>query len=267
MSFGFEIKNLVDRIIKFYSGYVDWWPYFEDKSEIIISAILTQNTSWKNVIKSLNNLRNLIGSLKIEEIVRLQLEDLEMLFKPSGFQKSKSKTIISISNYILKNYKTFKNAKNHFRTFIRSSFSFLEKLSKVKEFRNELLKIKGIGKETADSILLYSFELPSFVIDSYTVRIINRTLSKNFNKNSHYDYLKNQFEINIISNLRHYLRLSSLLPETHKTNDLLSIFTNLLKVLHAGFVEVCKNFCRKKTTLCHKCPIRYICSLHKKIIM
>ncbi len=258
-----NFKTLISKIIKVYSNYVDWWPYFEDKSEIIISSILAQNTKWENVLKSLHNLKNFVGSLKLERIVSLPLEELKNLIRPSGFYNSKSKTLLNISKYILENYQDFRKAKNYLKSkILNSNSSLVDRLKKVIEFRNEFMKIKGIAKETVDSILLYSMELPSFVVDSYTVRIVNRIFSENFSKVKHYDFIKNYLELVIIKNLRFFTKLSSLIPKYKVKNGLINIFVNLMKVLHAGFVEIGKNFCLKKTTKCKICPLLNYCNYY-----
>lgn len=150
-----------------------WWPVlnqnnilvynrnFKDvkktpaqKLEICVGAILTQNTSWKNVELALKNLskQKLISVKKLDKILE---KKLAALIKPSGYYNQKARTI---KNFI-KFAKNYKNINHMFGD---------------RNIRNKLLKIKGIGPETADSILLYADNKPYFVVDAYTMRIFTR---------------------------------------------------------------------------------------------
>ena len=166
----FLIKSLYNELLEKF-GKQNWWPIIynreEPEIEIIFGAILTQNTSWKQVEKSLKNLaeNNLINKnyLKVFEKKR---EFLEELIRPSGFPKRKAETIYNTLKWYFKNKEEIKN-------------------KKIKELRSELLKIKGIGKETADSIILYAFNKPVFVVDTYTKRLLKERFSiesKNYDK-------------------------------------------------------------------------------------
>ncbi len=155
-----------------------WWPSsFKGERkilEILIGAILTQNTSWKQVEKSLSNLKkeNLI-SLKLIEEIKENRKFVIDLIKPSGFASIKVNTLFNLLSYYKKNKKTI-NKKN------------------TSVLRKELLKIKGIGEETADSILLYAFERPVFVIDNYTKKLILKFLE---NEIKSYSLLRLIFEL------------------------------------------------------------------------
>ncbi|ABO35327.1 DNA-3-methyladenine glycosylase III [Methanococcus maripaludis C5] len=169
--------------------------------EICIGAILTQNTSWPSVEKSLKNLRNLI-EIKPENIINLDIELLKEAIKPSGYYNQKSERLKGFSKYFIE----LKNTPTS----------------------EELLKLKGVGPETADSMLLYAFKVPSFVIDAYTKRILfNLNLIKN---NEKYDKIKELFEENIPKNLEMY------------------------QEYHALLVEHAKNYYRKKENY-YKCPL------------
>jgi len=113
--------------------------------EIAIGAILTQNTAWRNVEKALANLYNL-GAFKIKNINKIDDETLKAAIKPSGYYNQKAKKIRAFNDF-------FRQLKGNVPS------------------RDQLLDIWGVGPETADSILLYGYRAPSFVIDAYTRRI------------------------------------------------------------------------------------------------
>jgi len=156
----------------------------KEREEVIIGAILTQRTNWKNVELAFSNLKKAkINSLK--DILKIKPQKLEKLIKPSGFYKAKSQYLISLAKFIIKNYGS------------------LNKMKKEdgKKLREKLLKLKGIGPETADSILLYALDKPVFVIDEYTRRLVKkRNLAKKFS----YDFLQDLFEKNLKKDFRLY---------------------------------------------------------------
>jgi len=170
----FEIYTILLK--KF--GEQHWWPA-ESKEEIMLGAILTQNTAWNNVEKAIRNLKA-NGVCSVKAIANMPVEDIEILIKPSGFYRQKAKRMKNFCEYLLAHY----------------GENFIEKMGskEIFELRNELLNIKGIGKETADSILLYVFEKPIFVIDAYTRRIYKR-LNENADAfKMDYDELREIFE-------------------------------------------------------------------------
>lgn len=170
-------------------GEQHWWPG-ESKEEIMIGAILTQNTAWKNVEKAIKNLKEK-NACSIKAIANMRVEDIENLIKPTGFYRQKARRLKDFCSYLIVNY----------------GENFIENMSKKETFelRNELLNIKGIGKETADSILLYAFEKPIFVIDTYTRRIYNAINDNDSANNTDafkmdYDELREIFETEIKKN-------------------------------------------------------------------
>lgn len=140
-------ENLIDEKYEF------WWPS-NDSFEILLGAILTQNTKWTNVEKSLYNLKKLnINSL--EKLSNMNLEELIIAITPSGFKNQKAIRLIILAKNIINDFITFENfCLNVDRTW--------------------LLKQKGIGLETADAILCYSCKQDYFVVDSYTQRLLKR---------------------------------------------------------------------------------------------
>lgn len=262
--------DFIRRILVQYRSLVNWWPYFSDESEIVVSAILTQNTNWNNVLSSLTNIKNFLGSISLEDIRDLEIDTLKELIKPSGFYENKSRTIINVLDYI-HGKGGFYLLKSNLHSQVASKRSLKEGLKVIKDFRNELLKIKGIGKETADSIILYAFELPTFVIDTYTVRIINRVFSEKFNKDKHYEKLREFFEDTLIKNLYNLLKIFPLFgnkpSEVLIRRNVVFTLTITYKVLHASFVEIGKGFCGKKTTNCEKCKILNVCIYGKNELL
>ena len=156
----------------------------KEREEVIIGAILTQRTNWKNVELAFSNLKKAKINL-LKDILKIKPPKLEKLIKPSGFYKAKSQYLISLAKFIIKNYGS------------------LNKMKKEdgKKLREKLLKLKGIGPETADSILLYALDKPVFVIDEYTRRLVKkRNLAKKFS----YDFLQDLFEKNLKKDFRLY---------------------------------------------------------------
>ncbi|MEA3293122.1 MAG: endonuclease [Patescibacteria group bacterium] len=155
-----------------------------EKEEVIIGAILTQRTNWKNVELALKNLKNNnINSLK--DIRRLGLKRLALLIKPSAFYRAKADCLFCIIDFIFKNY---------------GGVEQMEKAN-LKELREQLLGLKGIGEETADSILLYALNKPIFVIDEYTRRLVKK---RNIASNLSYSFLQELFEKNLRKDFRLY---------------------------------------------------------------
>lgn len=200
-------------------GNLNWWPTISrnKRFEIIIGAILTQNTSWKNVEKAILNLhkKNLID---VRKISKTSQRNLAKLIKPAGYYNQKAERLKIFANHIIKNP------------------DFLKK--KTPELREELLTIKGIGPETADSILLYALHRPVFVIDAYTKRIFSRI---GMPETGNYDELQQIFSEN--------------LPRSAK------LFNNY----HAVLVEHAKNHCKTKP-LCNGCILNRICKLNSRSI-
>lgn len=140
-------QDLIDENLEY------WWPN-NNKFEILIGAILTQNTKWLNVEKSLENLRE-EKLLSLEALSTAPLETLILAITPSGFKNQKSVRLIQLAKNILEEYDTFEN-------FCKSTN------------REWLLAQKGIGPETADAILCYSCRQDYMVVDSYTNRLVKR---------------------------------------------------------------------------------------------
>ena len=154
------MKRLLMRIYRtLYRAYGprNWWPG-ETPFEVMVGAILTQNTSWRNVEKAIQKLKGK-GVLNPEGIHRLKKSQLAPLIKSSGYFRIKADRLKSFVNFLFEEYD-----------------GDLKKMGRERliELREKLLGVKGIGPETADSILLYGLKKPIFVIDAYTRRILSR---------------------------------------------------------------------------------------------
>lgn len=195
-----KVQKVYDLLYKKYDSQ-HWWPVSSNNPEfeIIVGAILTQNTNWKNVEKSIKNLKE-NNMLDKNTIKRINITKLAALIRSSGYYKQKAKK--------LKEFVSFKGEIN----------------------RENLLSIWGIGPETADSILLYAYNKPVFVVDAYTKRIFSRLGTK---LDSYNEYQK-FFHKN--------------LPKDYK----------LFNEYHALLVELAKKHC-KTIPICDNCPLNKEC--------
>lgn len=173
-----------DILLKIYNslynffGPLNWWPG-DTPFEIMVGAILTQNTSWSNVEKAINNLKkeNLLEPWKL---YRIDQEKLAQLIKPSGYYNIKAQRLKNFINLFV----------NEFEGSAEKMFS-----DDSEELRKKLLNLNGIGPETADSILLYAGKKPFFVVDAYTKRIFSR--HKLISKDSTYYQIQEFFSKNL----------------------------------------------------------------------
>jgi len=192
-------------------GPQHWWPG-DTQFEIITGAILTQNTNWANVEKALTNLKS-ADRLSPNKLYDLDLLQLAELIRPAGYYNIKAKRLKSFVSWLFDNYD--------------GKLSNLESLN-THQLRSELLAIKGIGRETADSILLYAFDRPIFVVDAYTARIVVR--HGLIEPGADYEQLRELFQSN--------------LPED----------IQLFNEYHALLVRLGKEFCKPKAQ-CPGCPL------------
>lgn len=148
------LHALYDRLYSAY-GPQHWWPA-ETPFEVMVGAVLTQNTSWKNVEQAIANLRR-AGLLALETIHGLDRAALAELIRPSGYYNVKAGRLQNLCAWVL----------------AEGGFGELDKRDTF-TLRSGLLAVNGIGPETADDILLYAFDRPVFVIDAYTRRLLTR---------------------------------------------------------------------------------------------
>lgn len=199
-------KLLFDRF-----GPQHWWPG-ETQFEIITGAILTQNTNWTNVEKAIANLKS-ADLLTPEKLYHLDVSNLAKIIKPAGYYNIKAKRLKNFINWLFQNYS--------------GQLTNLENLD-THRLRAELLTVTGIGRETADSILLYAFSREIFVIDAYTARVAVR--HGLIEPQADYEQMRELFQSN--------------LPQD----------SQLFNEYHALFVKVGKEFCKPKAK-CPGCPL------------
>lgn len=232
-----SIPLIYKTLYKHY-GPQGWWPIIDknynvvyrknffgklsedEMFEISIGAILTQNVSWLNAQKSLVNLKR-EGLLKPEKLLCVNDSKIYTLIRSSGYYKQKTLKIKEFCKFLA-----------------RYNFSIKKMLkNKPNEIREELLKVKGIGRETADSILLYAGYIPFFVVDAYTKRLLERIFSIGIKD---YDDIQNLFHEN--------------LPQDYR----------IFNEYHALIVEHSKNICLKNKPICGSCILKNLCNYFKR---
>jgi len=192
-------------------GNLSWWPG-ETAFEIALGAILTQNTNWKNVTRAIENIRN-AGILQSELLYKADKDYVAELIRPAGFFNVKTTRLRAFLEYLHGNYG-----------------GDMDEMSKEEtwKLRKSLLSVKGIGEETADSILLYGCRKKVFVVDAYTRRIFTRH--------------------NIIDNKWTYHDIQRLCMDNLPSDS------EIYNQYHALIVETGKQYCRKKQQ-CTGCPL------------
>ncbi|GAL34653.1 endonuclease III [Vibrio maritimus] len=141
-------------LLEHHHGQFDWWPN-PNAYEVMLGAVLVQNTNWRNAQKALDNLEK---GLSPESIASMELEQLAQKVRPSGYYNQKALKLKAVTEW--------------FGTYQYDIASVRE--CPIDKLRPELLAIKGVGGETADVILTYAVKKPSFVIDAYARRILSR---------------------------------------------------------------------------------------------
>jgi endonuclease-3 related protein len=208
-------KNLLAEMYRrLDAAYGDqrWWPG-ETAFEIAVGAILTQNTAWTNVEKAIANLRG-ADLLEPEKLYRLAASELAPLIKPAGYYNVKANRLRAFLEFLML------ECGGDLAAAAREGLSTA---------RKKLLAVRGIGPETADSILLYACGLPTFVVDAYTHRILCRHgLAED---QATYDELKETFEDNVEADVALY------------------------KQYHALLVRVGRERCRPNEPRCAGCPL------------
>jgi endonuclease-3 related protein len=194
------MNNKLNRIYKKlykYFGPQEWWPA-KTPFEVMIGAILTQNTNWQNVEKAISNLKKK-KILEPHKLYDLPIQRLASLIRPAGYYNIKA------------------NRLKHFLDFFVNHYhGDAKKMSQenLKALRQQLLSVNGIGQETADSILLYALERPIFVIDAYTKRILTR--HGLIGKLATYDNMQDLFMQNLKNNVELFNEYHALLVKLGK---------------------------------------------------
>lgn len=205
-----RLTEIYDRLYAAY-GPQKWWPG-ETPFEVLVGAVLVQNTAWRNVERAIANLREQ-GLMTPRKLYALAPEDLAEHIRSAGYFRLKAQRLRNLLKLIVERYD--------------GSLAALFDQD-VESLRRELLTVKGVGPETADSIVLYAAGLPSFVVDTYTHRIMSR--HGWIESEADYHQLKEHFE--------------SQLP----------VDVPLYNEFHALLVRVGHHHCRK-TPNCEACPL------------
>jgi endonuclease III related protein len=230
-------------------GAQHWWPG-ETPFEVIVGAYLTQNTSWTNAERALENLRT-ARVLSVDGIRTLRLSRLQRLIRSSGYFRQKAARIKTFVAFLDREY----------RGSLKKMFS--QPTSRIRE---QLLDLNGVGRETADSILLYAGNHPVFVVDAYTKRVLDR--HKILPASADYEEIRLLFEraLQSVANERGNAPNStpphpSGFPGTaHLPSPMSSAKrTALVQVyneMHGLLVGVGKHFCGKSQPKCDGCPLQ-----------
>jgi endonuclease III related protein len=153
---GQKLMDMFDLLVAHF-GHQDWWPA-ETDLEMMVGAVLTQNTNWKNVERAIENLK-VKGLLTVNALCSMPVETLAQEIRPSGYYNIKAKRLMNLIQFI----------KDRYGEDLSGFFN-----DETRKLREGLLSVNGVGPETADSILLYAARRPVFVIDAYTHRILKR---------------------------------------------------------------------------------------------
>jgi endonuclease-3 related protein len=208
-----QLKKIYDLLYARF-GPQHWWPG-DTPFEVIVGAVLTQNTNWGNVERAIVNLKK-AKILTPEKLHSIKSAELAKLIRPAGYFNIKASRLKNLIGWLFINY--------------------AGKLAKLKtipthQLRGQLLGVSGVGPETADSILLYAFNRPVFVVDAYTKRIFSR--HHLIKLNAEYEQISAIFESNLPSDVK------------------------LFNEYHALLVRTGKEFC-KPTPLCAGCPLNLL---------
>ncbi len=206
-----RLLELHDRLLAAF-GPQRWWPG-ETPLEVLVGAVLTQNTNWGNVERAIANLKDR-DLLSLAALRGLPLAELASLIRPAGYYNLKADRLRNLLDLL----------HEHHGDDWEGVFAL-----PLMAARQRLLAAKGVGPETADSILLYAGGRPSFVIDAYTFRVLTR---HGLGRDLDYHGLRDLF-------------MASLPPAAPLYNE-----------FHALLVRLGKDHCKKSRPLCENCPAR-----------
>jgi endonuclease-3 related protein len=224
-------------------GPQQWWPA-ETPFEVIVGAILVQNTAWTNVERALANLRS-AGVFSVESVRRLPLGELEQLIRSSGYFRQKAAR--------LKGFIAFLDAKHGGSLDAMLATPTLQ-------LRGQLLALNGIGPETADSILLYAGHHSIFAVDAYTRRVLERHDA--LAASAKYDEVRALVERALQSESSPASVGESLDPKRPQVHPPSAMSTALrppmaqrYNEMHGLFVQLGKHYCAKQRPKCDLCPL------------
>lgn len=209
-----SFAEIYEILLDFY-GPQNWWPA-DSPLEMMLGAILTQNTNWKNVEKALTQLKE-YDLLSLEKLRHIDINQLAELIRPAGYYNLKARRLKNLLQIIDDEYQ---------------GDLHLLLADRLDHARQVLLSVKGVGEETADSILLYACGHPVFVVDAYTHRVFSRH--------------------NLLAEECSYADIQE------RFMDNLPADSQLFNEYHALIVRVAKQYCKKKQPLCDHCPLQGI---------
>ncbi|MFQ5710379.1 MAG: endonuclease III domain-containing protein [Candidatus Geothermarchaeales archaeon] len=215
-----DVQTLYERLLRHF-GAQGWWPA-ETRFEVMVGAILTQRTVWRNADRVIESLRgeDLMTPLSLAKV---DPKRLEALVRPAGFYRQKAKRLIDLAQFIVK----------RFGGSLEALFD-----RPTGELRETLMSLPGVGRETADSILLYAADKLVFPVDAYTRRVCSR-LGLIESEGVDYEELRSLFEDGLPRDLRVYGELRALL------------------------VRLGKAYCRVKPR-CKECPLVELCDFARE---
>ncbi len=217
-----ELLRVFDLLLGRY-GRQDWWPA-ESAFEVMIGAILTQNTAWSNVERAIRNLQD-AGVLSFRDLPTVPQARLAELIRPAGYFNVKAERLQAFCAFLIEN----------------GGECALREMNTV-ALRKALLSVKGVGPETADDMLLYAFERPVFVIDAYTRRIFYRLGLAQGDED--YELLRAGFE-------------SALGPHVRRYNEYHALLVRHAKEACAGRKPRCEVCCLEEICAKHHLPKAY----------
>ncbi len=201
------VRSLLDHF-----GPQGWWPA-ETPFEVMVGAVLTQNTVWANAERAIANLRA-AGALAPAALSALPEERLRELVRPAGYFRRKARVLLDLTAWLMERF---------------AGDAELLRGESAERLRDELLRIRGVGPETADSILLYAAGVPIFVVDAYTLRVLARHGARPAGADN--------------ESVQRLARAE--LPAD----------ADYLGEAHALFVAVGKRFCLRRRPHCSGCPL------------
>lgn len=205
------LQDIYSRLSDHFGGQ-NWWPG-DSPFEIMVGAVLTQNTNWQNVEKAIARLKE-ADLLSFAAMSALPVEELAQYIRPAGYYNVKA---VRLQNFFGMINDQWDGDLDYFLA------------QPGAEIRENLLGVKGIGPETADSMVLYAAEYPIFVVDTYTHRILSR-----------HDIIPQEYG---------YFEIQELLMDNLEED------TRLFNEFHALLVQTGKHFCRKSKPRCSGCPL------------
>jgi len=204
--------QVYERLLNVF-GPQHWWPG-DSPFEIVVGAVLVQNTAWRNVERAIENLRE-AGVMESHALYALPPQELAELIRPAGYFQVKAKRLRNLLKFVIDEFDG--SLDDMFRTSLQT-------------LREQLLAVHGIGPESADAILLYAGGLNTFVVDTYTHRILARHGWIDYDADYH--QIKDHFE--------------STLPAD----------AQLYNEYHALLVRVGKDYCKRTAPKCETCPLQ-----------